>query len=637
MSRRLMALGLAFVLVATVIFCDFSGRKTNRSLNIYQNPAVSAEEKADNIPADEARNDFLPGESRLAVEPAEQSHFPATENLPLKTSTLSKSPSVISEIKEATNPPKETVFEMVEQSRLSSGGTFSLAVESIVVSQPAKNVRATVSITSRVNFSNAIIYAIIYDRSGMMVSHRYSIEDISEGSTQYSYNIPYTVPAAGHNVTFVMWDLDMHPLCESVSRSFTYGNIATSISVRVSRPTINMALSETATVSCTVEPASLGVAGVKYYSSNENIARVSATGVITPVSMGRVIITGVTADEAASDITTIYIYSGATAVHLNQSTVNMWTGGAYNLKATPTPATTTTPSFASSDTSVCTVTAGGTVRGLKKGSAKITVKCDQGIAYCTVNVFSESDYIGSIAEKYESSGDPGAISHDSYDSAYGLFQFSASSNVPKAFYQWLISSGRNASIGNTLQSAHNADGGYNYYFGANFDAAWKKLAQQQYSEFYSCQMEYTKTVYYDPLVSAVKSATGFDASTRSLGLKAAFFSRAVQHGVTGAKNRIVYALSTLPSGKNETDKKIIAAIYAECGRAVSSPPDPDSIPMNSSSSIAVQYGLVGKYMKYYSLNSSDIQASVWRRLNVYEPEDLYHLVDYPPVVITPQT
>ena len=69
---------------------------------------------------------------------------------------------------------------------------------------------------------------------------------------------------------------------------------------------------------------------------------------------------------------------------------------------------------------------------------------------------------------------------------------------------------------------------------------------------------------------------------------------------------------------------------------VSTPPSENSIPMNKESSIAVEYGLVGKYMKYYSSSSSSMQAGVWKRLNVTELQMLYDLLENPPVAITPQ-
>ncbi|MBR4282693.1 MAG: hypothetical protein IKT35_03155, partial [Clostridia bacterium] len=205
----------------------------------------------------------------------------------------------------------------------------------------------------------------------------------------------------------------------------------------------------------------------------------------------------------------------------------------------------------------------------------------------------------------------------------------------------LISSGFNPEIGNALKEAHLADGGNNYSFGTNFDTMWKLIATEAPQEFNSAQLTYTKSQYYDPLFNKLIASTssgglGFNPNNYGIALKSALFSRAIQHGVTGAFNRIRDAFANIGGFAGKTERELIAAIYAECGKVVDTPPYSNSVPMNSSSSIAVQYGLVGKYMKYYSTNSSSVQAGVWRRLNINEPNDLYALLDNPGIDITPQ-
>ncbi len=142
--------------------------------------------------------------------------------------------------------------------------------------------------------------------------------------------------------------------------------------------------------------------------------------------------------------------------------------------------------------------------------------------------------------------------------------------------------------------------------------------------------------YYQPLVDNLSTKLGFFADNYGLALKSALWSRAIQHGTGGAFNVIKRAFTAIGGFQGKTERELIKAIYAESGKAVTTPPGENSKKMDSSSSIAVSNNLVGKYMYYFSLNSSSVQAGVWKRLNITEPDMLYALITDPPIIITPQ-
>ena len=122
----------------------------------------------------------------------------------------------------------------------------------------------------------------------------------------------------------------------------------------------------------------------------------------------------------------------------------------------------------------------------------------------------------------------------------------------------------------------------------------------------------------------------------SIAIKSAVWSRAIQHGASGAYNVVSRGFEAIGGFASKSERELIAAIYAESGAVVTSPPSSSSKAINDTTKTARENGLVGKYMKYYSANSSDIQVGVWVRLNINEPNMVYKLLDNPPVYITPQ-
>ncbi len=248
-----------------------------------------------------------------------------------------------------------------------------------------------------------------------------------------------------------------------------------------------------------------------------------------------------------------------------------------------------------------------------------------------VVVYTEEKDLGSISAQYESNGKPETISSGSGDAggkSYGAYQFSSKAGVPKKFADWCASSSDNTVkiYGNILNSCYQADGNT---YGANFDEAWKQLGTEHAEVFLKLQHNYVKSIYYDVVVAKLQAQYGLNVSKRSMALKNAVWSRSVQHGTAGCMRLFEAIASRYPNFVYLYDDQIIRLLYEESSAAVSAAPYSNSIPIKAANvsnstlkKIIADYGLEGKYLKYYSRNSAAVQASVFRRLRVSEYNDL---------------
>lgn len=238
------------------------------------------------------------------------------------------------------------------------------------------------------------------------------------------------------------------------------------------------------------------------------------------------------------------------------------------------------------------------------------------------NADDDAFLLGSLSAKYESNGDPSSISEgkDIGGVSYGAYQFSSYYGVPMEFARWCISSGEGVRTGQRLIDAFTLDSNT---YGENFNAVWKAIAKEDAQSFLVLQHNYTKVCYYDKMVAKLeKQVSGFDIDDYTIAFKNVIWSRAVQQGVNS--DVIFKAFENLGGFKNQSEDVLIKAVYEQSSKVVDEPPYISSVAMNRSS--AVKYGIdpelvEGKYLYYYSKNSSDIQVSVYRRLAVRELAD----------------
>ncbi|MBP5280874.1 MAG: Ig-like domain-containing protein [Lachnospiraceae bacterium] len=150
------------------------------------------------------------------------------------------------------------------------------------------------------------------------------------------------------------------------------------------------------TLTATITPSSASNQNVTWTSSNTSVATVSGnglTGTVTAKKDGSATITVKTADGSKSASCTVTVRTGVTGVSLNQTSVTLGVNGTSTLKATisPSGASNQNVTWTSSNANVVSVTPNGlncTIKGLKDGSATITVKTADGgfTASCSVTV-----------------------------------------------------------------------------------------------------------------------------------------------------------------------------------------------------------------------------------------------------------
>ena len=228
-----------------------------------------------------------------------------------------------------------------------------------------------------------------------------------------------------------------------------------------------------------------------------------------------------------------------------------------------------------------------------------------------------------LSGKYESGNDPACIDPGV---AYGAYQMSADNALLFAKSLQKQTDATYKSWGDALVTAHAADGNK---CGKKFDTAWKNAAAQNRSAFLTLQYRYCKENYYAAAVKYWKKvAPGFKTGDYTYALRNVIFSCAVANGPYGsAYNILKPALVSAGGwhvGLDEAD--LINAIYDEWSRVVDKPPRADAVQITSASKVAVQYGLVGKYLAHYYSSPSNVQASIYRRLSVNERADALNLL-----------
>lgn len=172
--------------------------------------------------------------------------------------------------------------------------------------------------------------------------------------------------------------------------NFTY---ATSIFLNKTSATVTEG--ETLQLTATVLPTNATNRIVTWKSSDDAVAAVDATGLVTAVAPGVATITATTTDgtnlSAACALTVQQNIVYATSISLNKTSATVTEGNTLQLTATvlPTNATNKTVTWASSDEAVATVNSTGLVTAVAPGTATITATTTDGTdlsASCNVTV-----------------------------------------------------------------------------------------------------------------------------------------------------------------------------------------------------------------------------------------------------------
>ena len=181
--------------------------------------------------------------------------------------------------------------------------------------------------------------------------------------------------------------------------------------------------------------------------------------------------------------------------------------------------------------------------------------------------------IATLARKYESNGDPAAVSSGTGDLggiSYGLYQLSSNVGTVKSFLDWLCAypDPKYANYGKVLSE---------YEINSqDFIDEWKSIGGIDPGGFGRLQDEYIKQMYYDKAVELLERED-YHADKHTDAMKAVILSRAVQNGPTGTKNLFVEACGKLGHPNlsyiddSYFDYNLISTIYnfliAECDTA----------------------------------------------------------------------
>ena len=163
---------------------------------------------------------------------------------------------------------------------------------------------------------------------------------------------------------------------------------------------------------------------------------------------------------------------------------------------------------------------------------------------------------GSLAARYESRGNPGAIGFDNTGGwSYGSAQIATRTGTMVRFLQYLELKHPGAS--SILKSAGGNEGATAGT--EQFKQAWRNLASTD-QQFNQTQKDFITDTHYIPLVEKVLRETGVDISQRSRTLQEVVNSTAIQHG---ARTNIVTQAIQGAGGPGASDEIIIQKIYDE--------------------------------------------------------------------------
>ncbi len=264
----------------------------------------------------------------------------------------------------------------IDKYTISVTGAY-VAVSSIAVTPTSTTVNAgsDINLSTTVTPSNATNSAVVWSSS-----------DITKATVS---STGVVTGVSGGNVTITATSQNEAQIGSS-SITVTTINVSAA-GVTVSPSTATVSIGNVSNLTATITPSNATNKTVTWSSSNTTKATVSASGVVTGVAAGNVIITATTTDGSFTSTSSITVISiPVTGVAVSPATKSIVTGSYTNLTATVAPANATTKTFtwSSSNTAVATVSATGLVTGVTAGTATITATTQDGsfTSSCVITV-----------------------------------------------------------------------------------------------------------------------------------------------------------------------------------------------------------------------------------------------------------
>lgn len=162
--------------------------------------------------------------------------------------------------------------------------------------------------------------------------------------------------------------------------------------VQLDRQTVTMKVGESIVLNATVLPETVVDKTVQWSSSAANVVKVE-NGKLTALAEGTATVTAKCGDKSA--VCTVTVQKGdipAESVTLDKTAIELAVNDSVKLTAAVLPEETTvkTIQWSSSDETVASVAADGTVTAHKEGAAIITAKCGEKSAWCSVTVKAQT-------------------------------------------------------------------------------------------------------------------------------------------------------------------------------------------------------------------------------------------------------
>jgi uncharacterized protein YjdB len=257
----------------------------------------------------------------------------------------------------------------------SSGGTVSVTGVTVNPTSASLLVNGTQQLTSTIAPANATNQNVTWSSSNNAVA------------TVSSTGLVTAVAAGSALITVTTQDGAKTATC-----NITVTQAAVAVTGVTLNPTsASLVVNNTQQLTATIAPANATNKNVTWNSSNNAVATVSSTGLVTAVAAGSAVITVTTQDggkTATCNITVTQPVVLVTGVTLNPTSASIVVNNTQQLTATIAPANATNKNvtWTSSNNAVATVSSSGLVTAVAAGSAVITVTTQDGGKTATCNV-----------------------------------------------------------------------------------------------------------------------------------------------------------------------------------------------------------------------------------------------------------
>lgn len=263
--------------------------------------------------------------------------------------------------------------------------------DSIVPASITLNKNSTTIGTNKTEKLTAIVAPYnAYNRNVVWSSDNTSVATVSDDGTVRGI-------ALGSAIINVRTEVgDLEALC-----NVTIANIVDVTGVSLNKSITTISADNTETLIATVYPVNSTNKNVTWSTSNEAVASVSSTGIVTAKTAGSAVITVTTADGGKTASCTVTVIINVTGVSINKQNTTIIIDDNETLIATVSPdnATNKNVTWSSNNTSVATVSSSGVVTAKAVGTAVITVTTSDGSKSdnCTVTVVNKPPVCSKVA------------------------------------------------------------------------------------------------------------------------------------------------------------------------------------------------------------------------------------------------